>query len=940
MTSVTVTAGATVVAEGVTIDDNGSAATTADTLATVSVTGAQGAVAIGSDALANLTLVNSAQVATVTNTTVGHTLNVTANKQSGAAGVVDAAATTTTINVTASGANSTAFAVTGAVATAINYAGDKDMVTTLGAQAANLKIASTGTGALTINTTLDNDVTFTGGAGKETITINSANTKATAMGAGDDKVNVTGTAFTTGTIDGGEGTDTIAFSAADAATLSAGTTYEAQISNFEKVGLGQVLGGANNTVNLANLDDISYVVSAGTAAASGTGEVQTITFGAADVNGGVLTVGGVNITIANSASAAAVGNAVAAQSAAIIAANPNIASVTTNGAGTVTVTYTTTSGPQAPITAVQNASGVTFGAVTPTDGTNLVTEQQTITVGTAPAATGNFTVGGVTVSAVLGDTTDQLAAKIQAALAASLPAGVASVSVSGSVVTATFTEAAGNAVALVVGGAANAAIFGAGTVPAVGDNARAFVAPAAETQTFTVTAGSDATGGEILVAGARIALAANQTIDQVGATIAASVAAIQAADSNVAGVAYNTATDTVTITYKASAGNVGNITVADNTTTGSAISVTDDVVVGVAGSAAGTLTVINMANAGTFELTAANSGTTTVTMKDATGAADSLNLRLNGAANLAAGAITVAGVETIAIVATDSSKDDVTVTNPTAVFTLALNATSATSITLSGNHGVDFTGSTLTKVTTLDASGVVANVNTTGLTAAQIVAANGTAGAVTFTTVVNDKNVTITTGNGNDVIVAFSVGSKADSTNSATITTGAGEDYVIGGRDADVINVGSENDWVDASGGGDTITLGAGNDTYNLWDASLSVLAKFDTITDFSANTYGFGTAGAADSQGANLADPTKVTGDVIDLSWVITATGIDVLVVTNAADAQTFIQNTGTNSTDTGIALDSSSNLLYIDLNSNGTVDSVIKLTGVTTITEAAFAI
>lgn len=940
--------------------DNGDGVTVKDTLATVAVESNTNLVQVHSDAVTAVSIKDSNNGWVTVDAAAGaRALNVTLNNVTNYGGLEDS--TATSVAITTAGKASVAELDTD-VATAVTIAGDKNLTLRMydtGDSAYNTSavktITSTNTASVTIETTLSNTTAFTGGAGKETITINNQNTKATVLGAGDDKVTAVGTTLgAEGTIDGGDGTDTIAFSAADAAALSAltpATTYEARISNFEKVGLGQVAGGAANAVNLANLDDISYVVSAGTAASSGTGERQTITFGAADANGGVLTVGGVNITIASNATAGAVSNAVAAQSAAIIAANPNIASVTSNGAGVVTVDYTTTSGPQAAITAVQNGSGVTFGVVTPTDGTTEVTEQQTITVGTAPAATGNFTVGGVTVSAVLGDTTAQLATKIQAALAASLPAGVASVSVAGSVVTATFTSAAGNASALVVGGAANATIFntgGGGTAPAVGDNARAYVAPVAETQTFTVTAGSDATGGEILVAGARIALAANQTIDQVGAAIAASVGAIQAADSNVAGVAYNTANDTVTITYNSAAGNVGNIVVADNTTTGSAISVTDNVVVGVAGSAAGALEVNHMANAGTFELTAANAGATTIVMTDATGTADSLNLKLNGAANLAAGAVTVAGVETIAITTTDSSKDGADATdgllhNPLAASTLALNAAAATTITVSGNHGVDFSGSTLTKVTSLDASGVVANVDPTGLTAAQLVTANGTAGAVTFTTVVTDKDVTIKTGNGADVINASSVGTAADSTNVATISTGAGDDLIWGGADNDVIDAGADRDVVSSSAGADAITLGSGNDVYALTNNTHSVLAKFDTISDFVANTYGQGTAGAATVAGAT-ADVTKLTGDTITVSTLLDGfvNGIKVFVATNAADAQTFIQNTanatGAAANYTGFALDSTSNQLYMDFNQDGVIDSVVKLTGVTTITEAAF--
>jgi hypothetical protein len=116
-------------------------------------------------------------------------------------------------------------------------------------------------------------------------------------------------------------------------------------------------------------------------------------------------------------------------------------------------------------------------------------------------------------------------------------------------------------------------------------------------------------------------------------------------------------------------------------------------------------------------------------------------------------------------------------------------------------------------------------------------------------------------------------------------------------------------------------------------------LAIRDVITDFSANTYGQGTAGAANSSGAT-ATATLMTGDVLDFNAAPDMEKIAVGVYANSADATTFLQNNGTNTADTmGAALDSSTGNLYIDLDSNGTADMVIQLTGVTTLTSAAFA-
>ena len=352
------------------------------------------------------------------------------------------------------------------------------------------------------------------------------------------------------------------------------------------------------------------------------------------------------------------------------------------------------------------------------------------------------------------------------------------------------------------------------------------------------------------------------------------------------------------------------------------------------GVAGASLTLTNMANAGTFELTGVVAGEATVTMKDATGTADSLNIKLNGAANIVnTGTLKVAGVESINIEATDSSADTTTLTNPAAASKPNLVAGDATKIVVTGNHGVDFTGSTLTKVVELDASGVVATGATTGATAAQI----ATAGAVTFTSAVTDKNVTVKTGNGADVINLSSV---TDATKGATVSTGAGNDTITGTAGNDTIDAGAGRDTVKSSAGADSITLGDGNDVYELVLATDSVLAKSDVITGFSANTKGQGTTAALIAKGATgtVAD---LTGDTIDVDGLFTGgvVGIKVFVASNAADAQTFIQNTGADATNfTGFALDSSSGKVYMDFNQDGTVDSVVTLTGVTTITEAAF--
>lgn len=275
-------------ADAVVVTDNGTAATTADTLATVKVEDTTGAVTVQSDALTTLSLDNTGTGAVAVTAAAGTrelTLNV---DKVGTQTVTDAEATSLVVNAT--GNATTALTAVAAKATAVTLNADE----TLGVAALTTNVAKTVTvsgdsvvtvaaatvGALTdINTTaatggltwtpaLATGVTYTGGAGKDTIASMGATTKDHTLGAGDDSVTLTVAALgTSGTIDAGTGTDTLGMTAANAATASATTgaaAFETTISNFEKLSLGAVAADAGVvTVNMAGLDDINHIISAG-----------------------------------------------------------------------------------------------------------------------------------------------------------------------------------------------------------------------------------------------------------------------------------------------------------------------------------------------------------------------------------------------------------------------------------------------------------------------------------------------------------------------------------------------------------------------------------------------------------------------------------------------------------------------------------------------------
>ncbi|USX23743.1 hypothetical protein NHH82_07140 [Oxalobacteraceae bacterium OTU3REALA1] len=162
---------------------------------------------------------------------------------------------------------------------------------------------------------------------------------------------------------------------------------------------------------------------------------------------------------------------------------------------------------------------------------------------------------------------------------------------------------------------------------------------------------------------------------------------------------------------------------------------------------------------------------------------------------------------------------------------------------------------------------------------------------------------------------------------------------IVGSGNVDTITGGAKADTITGGAGADVLSGGAGNDTFVYLAATDSTLVKLDVITGFAANTFGNGTSGAAGTAAGG--DATKWTGDVIDLNAATAMTKVVVGVYSSLSEAQVFLQNVGAETADTvGAALDSSTGRLFLDLNSDGTVDSVIQLTGVTTLTAAAFVV
>jgi Ca2+-binding RTX toxin-like protein len=214
----------------------------------------------------SVTLSNAAAVGTATFSVSGaklDTVNLTTDKTAGALTVADTGNTTKTANITATG--TAAVTVNSTALETVKISGAGAVTLTAGTAPSKALDASGSTGGVTYAVDLVAQQ-FTGSSAKDTVQFG-ATTKAQTLGAGDDAVTMSVAALATGgSIDGGDGTDTITLAAANAATATStatlGAAFQASISNFEKLGLQDTAAAV--IVDAKYIDGITYITSAGT----------------------------------------------------------------------------------------------------------------------------------------------------------------------------------------------------------------------------------------------------------------------------------------------------------------------------------------------------------------------------------------------------------------------------------------------------------------------------------------------------------------------------------------------------------------------------------------------------------------------------------------------------------------------------------------------------
>lgn len=265
----TVAATATVVgktAGAVTIADANATTTNAGTISTVTLKNA-GNATVNSNALSTLNLEGTLTSVDASNSSTAATTGLVTTlalnlKGATSTGLVTADDQITTLNVNSSTTASTLNSLNAVGATTINVSGDAKLTISAGSTLTAVKdIVVTNTAGFDAGTTaIGAAVNFTGGAGDDAVVLSNNFTKAITMGAGNDKVTVSGTGIGTGgSVAAGEGKDTIVMTVADAAIFDNDSTFNTKFKGFETLELNTITGGSAENIDLNGINGVSTV---------------------------------------------------------------------------------------------------------------------------------------------------------------------------------------------------------------------------------------------------------------------------------------------------------------------------------------------------------------------------------------------------------------------------------------------------------------------------------------------------------------------------------------------------------------------------------------------------------------------------------------------------------------------------------------------------------
>jgi S-layer protein len=254
----------------VTINDvNAASATAAGVIKTVTLEN-YGNSTINSGALTTVNLSGNAGTLGVTagalNTAAVNTLALNVNgvgKLTGGNNAVTLDADNTTLNLGGNTAASTIDNVTATGVKTLNISGDAKVTLTNNTFAALETVTVTNTAGAVLGTTaLVVNVTYTGGDGADSVIMTTGHNKALNMGKGNDTVVYNGAVTATkGSVDAGEGEDTIVMTVTEADAVDGDSTFNTTFKNFEVLSIEAA--GAGATIDLAGINGVKKVTNAG-----------------------------------------------------------------------------------------------------------------------------------------------------------------------------------------------------------------------------------------------------------------------------------------------------------------------------------------------------------------------------------------------------------------------------------------------------------------------------------------------------------------------------------------------------------------------------------------------------------------------------------------------------------------------------------------------------
>ena len=493
-------------------DVNAASTTAAGTIATVTLNNFAAATIVSS-AISTVNLSGTATSLDIgrgalTATPTANTLAVNVNGLTMTGALTDSEAAAdddgfTTVNIASSTAASSVGSMAFADATTLNISGDAKFTSSAETLTAVTAINVTNTAGAILTTAIAAGVTFTGGAGADTVSLG-ATTRAITMGAGNDTVIYGAAAGTGGSVNAGDGIDTIQMSGAEAEVADNDSTFNSTFTNFEVL---KIEAGATQTLNVVGLGNIS--------------KINTIGANGLVVNN--LATGG-TLTLTGASTAAEMNVRDAAFNAAdtfnIALSNSTAATV---GFGTVKVAAVETIN----ISTVDAGTGAMTAATV--DTATLVAVNATSIVvsgnnGLNLTNAGNAAVTRFDASGVVGNSTDDTAALLAVTFVSANTTAAANVTITGGAGNDTLTGNA--AIDTITGGEGADTINGAAgndtiilTETAAAADTVVFAATAATNGIDTITGFAAGTGADI------VSLVASATTATTGSGTAAAFAA-------------------------------------------------------------------------------------------------------------------------------------------------------------------------------------------------------------------------------------------------------------------------------------------------------------------------------------------------------------------------------------------------------------------------------